>query len=141
MLTLDTARAVGVDSRLNPTQSIFGGAKYLQKLMRRIPESVTGENRLWFALAAYNVGFGHLQDARELAKKLGKNPDRWVVLKEVLPLLSQKQYYSKLQYGYARGTEPVLYVQRIRNYRQVLERNIKQQSSQQAQVEVSTNTK
>ena len=126
MLTLNTAKSVGVTNRLNATQSINGGAKYMKKMMRRITESVKEENRLWFALAAYNVGYGHLKDARQLAEKLGKNPDLWVDLKEVLPLLSQKQYYSELKYGYARGTEPVLYVQRIRNYRQVLEENIKQ---------------
>ncbi|MDH5484819.1 MAG: membrane-bound lytic murein transglycosylase MltF [Gammaproteobacteria bacterium] len=129
MLTLNTARAVGVDSRLDATQSIFGGAKYLSRMMQRIPDSVQGENRLWYALAAYNVGFGHLKDAQKLALKLGKNPNRWVDLKEVLPLLAQKQYYASLQHGYARGTEPVLYVQRIRNYRQVLEQQIKRKAA------------
>ena len=138
MLTLDTASSVGVKSRLDATESIFGGAKYLNKMMKRIPKSVKGENRLWYALAAYNVGFGHLLDAQKLAKKLGKNPDRWVELKEVLPLLSQKQYYKNLKYGYARGSEPVLYVQRIRNYRQVLERNIKQDTVPQTKTASAT---
>ena len=141
MLTLNTAKAVGVNSRLNATQSIYGGAKYLNKMMKRIPDSVKGENRLWYALASYNVGYGHLKDARKLAKKLDKNPDLWVDLKEVLPLLAQKQYYSDLQYGYARGTEPVLYVQRIRNYRQVLEQNIKQKSVKQSQTIATSSAK
>ncbi|MCW8853650.1 MAG: membrane-bound lytic murein transglycosylase MltF [Gammaproteobacteria bacterium] len=126
MLTLNTAKAVGVKSRLNAIQSINGGAKYLNKMIKRIPDSVKNENRLWYALAAYNVGYGHLNDARKLTAKLGKNPDLWVDLKEVLPLLSQKKYYSELKHGYARGTEPVLYVQRIRNYRQLLEETLKQ---------------
>jgi len=121
MLTLNTAKSVGVTNRLDPVQSIQGGAKYIQRMLKRIPDTVSEQDRLWFALAAYNVGYGHVKDARALAKSMGKNPDLWVELKSVLPLLSQKKYYKKLKYGYARGTEPVRYVQRIRNYRQVLE--------------------
>ena len=71
--------------------------------------------------ADVHVGFGHLRDARKLARQLGKNPDYWVDLKEVLPLLSQKKYYKTLKFGYARGSEPVRYVQRIRDYQQVLQ--------------------
>ena len=123
MLTLATAKQMGVESRLDPLQSIEGGARYLVRMMKRVPDSVQGEDRLWFALAAYNVGFGHLRDARKLAEKLGKTPDFWVELKEVLPLLSQKKYYKQLQYGYARGSEPVRYVQRIRDYQQVLQQH------------------
>jgi len=124
MLTLNTAKSLGIKSRLDAAQSIRGGAKYLRKMLKRVPESVKGEDRLWFALAAYNVGYGHLKDARTLAKRLNKDPDRWVDIKTVFPLLTQKKYYKTLRYGYARGTEPVRYVQRIRNYRQVLEKNI-----------------
>jgi membrane-bound lytic murein transglycosylase F len=120
MLTQATAGQMKVSDRLDPKQSIQGGAKYLARMLGRIPESVHPEDRVWFALAAYNVGFGHLRDARTLARRLGKNPDRWVDLKEVLPLLSQKKYYKTLKFGYARGMEPVRYVQRIRDYQQVL---------------------
>ena len=125
MLTLNTAKSVGVSNRLDAKQSIQGGARYLAKMLARIPESVEGENRLWLALAAYNVGFAHLRDARILAQQLGKNPDSWAELKQVLPLLSQKKYYKKLKYGYARGSEPVTYVQRIRDYQQVLLQGLK----------------
>jgi membrane-bound lytic murein transglycosylase F len=76
------------------------------------------------ALAAYNVGFGHLTDARELAARLNKNPDKWSDLAEVLPLLTRKQYYQTLQHGYARGYEPVTYVQRIRDYQDILEKEL-----------------
>ncbi len=127
MLTLTTAKEVGVASRLDPAQSIRGGAKYLARMMKRLPESVQGEDRLWFALAAYNVGFAHLRDARTLAGRLGRNPDRWVDLKEVLPLLAEKEHYRDLPYGYARGWEPVDYVQRIRDYRNVFERQLRQE--------------
>jgi len=123
MLTLNTARSLGVTNRLDVSQSIHGGARYLSKMLKRIPETVKDEDRLWYALAAYNVGYGHLSDARRLATRLNKNPDRWMDLKQVFPLLMQKKYYKSLRYGYARGTEPVRYVQRIRDYQQVLERN------------------
>ena len=120
MLTQTTAGAVGVTNRLDPKQSIMGGAKYLDRMKRRVPDEVKGRNRLWYALASYNVGFGHVQDARELAARLGKNPNQWHDLKTVLPLLSRKKYYKTLKHGYARGTEPVRYVERIREYHDVL---------------------
>ncbi len=124
MLTQPTAKQMGVKSRIDAEQSIRGGARYLLRMLDRLPEEVQVEDRMWYALAAYNVGFGHLRDAMTLASKLGKDPYRWVDLKEVLPLLSQKKYYRDLKYGYARGSEPVTYVQRIRDYRQVLNKQL-----------------
>ncbi|GFO71429.1 membrane-bound lytic murein transglycosylase F [Bathymodiolus japonicus methanotrophic gill symbiont] len=120
MLTQSTAKAMGVKNRNNPRQSIKGGAKYLNQMRKRVPEDVVAEDRIWFALAAYNIGFGHLLDARKLARDLGKSPSTWHDLKEVFPLLSQKKYYKKLEYGYTRGTEPVKYIDRIRYYQDVL---------------------
>lgn len=125
MLTLPTAREVGIKSRLDARQSIFGGAKYLADLRSRLPDEITEPDRTWIALAAYNVGMGHVYDARKLARELGTNPDLWHDFREVLPLLSQKKYYSNLRYGYARGTEPVRYVQRIRNYHDMLLQTLK----------------
>ena len=124
MLTQRTAESLGVSDRTDPYQSILGGAKYLARMIKRVPETVTEEDRLRFALTAYNVGFGHLLDARKLAVRLGKNPDIWPALKTVLPLLSQKKYYKQLKYGYARGTEPIRYVERIENYRDILEQRM-----------------
>ena len=124
MLTLETAKEMGVKSRLNVAQSIMGGAKYLSRLEGRISDNVKGDDRWWYALAAYNVGLGHLQDALSLAGDLNLNPDSWLDLKGVLPLLSQKKYYKKLKYGYARGTEPVIYVRQIRNYQNILRAQI-----------------
>lgn len=121
MLTLNTAKSVGVVSRIDAVQSIKGGAKYLRKMIKRIPKEVLGEDRIWYALAAYNVGFGHMKDAMSLAKQQGLNPYQWVNLKTILPLLSNKKYYKNLKYGYARGSEPVRYVHRIREYQQVLD--------------------
>lgn len=120
MLTLATAREMGVESRLDVEQSIMGGARYLRRLEQRIPESVRGEDRWWYALAAYNVGMGHVHDARKLARELDLDPDNWRDMRGVLPLLSQEKYYRNLRYGRARGSEPVVYVQQIRNYRNIL---------------------
>ncbi|MFL1483395.1 membrane-bound lytic murein transglycosylase MltF [Marinobacter sp. LN3S78] len=122
MLTRNTANHIGIDNRLNPEQSIEGGARYFRQVLRMIPDHVNEPDRTWFALASYNVGFGHLEDARRLAESAGRNPDRWLDVKEFLPLLSQKEWYSKTRHGYARGHEPVLYVQNIRRYYDVLSR-------------------
>jgi len=120
MLTLTTSKELGVTSRLDAKQSIFGGARYLSQMRRRLPESIQEPDRDWMTLAAYNVGMGHVHDARSLAKNLDKDPDLWRDLETVLPLLSQKKYYKKLKYGYARGYEPVIYVRRIRDYQDIL---------------------
>ena len=122
MLTLPTAKEMGVKYRLNATQSIYGGAKYYAQLLSRVSPDVQGVERYKFAYAAYNVGMGHLIDARALARKLGKDPDRWKDLKTVLPLLSQRKYYKDLKYGYARGQEPVDYVEAIYEYHAILEK-------------------
>lgn len=120
MLTQDTARFVGAENRLDPEESIMGGAKYFRWVLGLIPEEVPEPDRTWFALASYNVGFGHLQDARMLTREDGKNPNRWLDVKEYLPLLAHKEWYTKTTYGYARGYEPVIYVQNIRRYYDVL---------------------
>ena len=120
MLTLNTAHAMGVNNRMNPVASINGGAKYLARLERKLNGDIERPTRIWFALAAYNVGLFHLRDARALAKKLGKDPDSWNDMAQVLPLLGEKRYYRNLRYGYARGLEAVRYVRRIRNYADIL---------------------
>jgi len=121
MLTLSTAKMLGVKNRLDPKQSIIGGTRHLKQMIKFVPEEVEGENRLKFALAAYNIGMGHIHDARRLARKLSLNENSWNDLKKVLPLLSQKKYYKELKYGYARGAEPVKYVDSIYDYKNILE--------------------
>ena len=116
MLTIVTAKELGIVSRLDPEQSIKGGAKYLTKLLKRIPDRITYPDRLWFALASYNVGLGHLEDARVLTDRQGANPDMWVDVKIRLLQLRQKKYYKTTRYGYARGNEAVAYVDNIRRY-------------------------
>ncbi|MGO1462677.1 MAG: membrane-bound lytic murein transglycosylase MltF [Marinobacter sp.] len=124
MLTRSTANYIGINNRLDAEESIQGGAKYFRMVHKRIPEHIAEPDRTWFALASYNVGYGHLEDARRLTESAGKNPDRWLDVKEFLPLLAQKEWYEKTRYGYARGHEPVLYVQNIRRYYDVLARKM-----------------
>ncbi|PMR70107.1 membrane-bound lytic murein transglycosylase MltF [Halomonas heilongjiangensis] len=120
MLTLPTAGELDVDDRLDPEQSISGGARYLRSLKDRLPESITGDDRLFMAMAAYNVGLGHLYDARDIAERRGGDPDRWADVREALPLLQEREWHSKTRHGYARGGEPVLYVRNIRRYHEIL---------------------
>lgn len=120
MLTLNTAKEMEIKNRLNPDQSIQGGTRYFRKLLDRIPASVTGQERIWLALAAYNIGYGHLEDARTLAQQHGANPNRWADVKDYLPLLTKRQYYKFTRHGYARGHEAVGYVQNIRNFYTIL---------------------
>ena len=116
MLTLTTAKEMGVSNRLDARSSIMGGAGYLRKLRNRLPASVVEPDRTYMALAAYNVGYGHLTDVRKLTEKLGGNPNRWDDVRDTLPLKADKEYYQDTRYGYARGWEPVAYVDNIRNY-------------------------
>ena len=120
MLTLRTAQAMGVSDRLNPKQSIEGGAKYIVHVKNQLPESIQEPDRTWFALAAYNIGGGHLEDARKLTEAEGLDPNKWLDVQKILPRLSQKQWYSKTRYGYARGGEPVHFVRNIRRYYDIL---------------------
>ncbi len=116
MLTKNTAQSLGISDRTDAEQSISGGAQYLQDMMAKVPETVPEGERIWFALAAYNMGYAHMLDARALTAKTKGNPDSWSDVKQRLPLLSQKQWYQKLTYGYARGHEAYAYVENIRKY-------------------------
>ena len=116
MLTLATAKQMGIKSRLDAEQSIRGGSKYFKRMIAKMPDRIPSPDRMWFALASYNVGFGHLNDARIITQQQGGDPDRWVEVKTRLPLLQQKKYYKNTKYGYARGKEPVNYVDNIRRY-------------------------
>ncbi|HLZ96545.1 MAG TPA: membrane-bound lytic murein transglycosylase MltF [Steroidobacteraceae bacterium] len=120
-LTSDTATAAKVTNPADPRQSIFGGARYFGQVYAKIPVHIPEPDRTWFALAAYNIGYGHLEDARVLAQKAGRDPDSWQDVREFLPLLEQEEWYSRTENGYARGWEPVRYVDNVRDYRDLLE--------------------
>ncbi|WP_269517619.1 membrane-bound lytic murein transglycosylase MltF [Alteromonas sp. BMJM2] len=116
MLTLDTASDWDVSDRVDPEQSIRGGSRYFASLLSRIPARIGNPDRVWMAMAAYNIGMGHLEDARVLTERQGGNPDLWVDVKRRLPQLRQKKYYRTTRYGYARGDEAMQYVENIRRY-------------------------
>lgn len=122
MLTEDTADHLGVRNRLDPEESILGGATYLRMLKEALPDSVPEPDRTWLALAAYNIGTGHLEDARRLARRLGRDPDSWKDMKDVLPLLARAEYAGKLRYGYARGGEARAFAENVRIYYDILSR-------------------
>ncbi|KMK50817.1 murein transglycosylase [[Actinobacillus] muris] len=132
MLTRDTAERMNVTDRLNPEQSVRAGAEYLHLLMSQLPQTIDKEDRIWYGLAAYNMGMGHLIDVRRLTKQLGGNPDNWLDVKKNLPLLAEKRYYSQLKYGYARGFEAFQYVENIRRYYNSIinQQRLKEQESQ-----------
>jgi membrane-bound lytic murein transglycosylase F len=121
MLTEDTARYLGIDDRVDPRNSIFGGAQYYARQTERVADSVEEPDRTWMALAAYNVGFNHVKDARQIVEWQGGDPDTWVDISKALPLLAQREWYSRVPFGYARGWEPVLYVNNIRAYYNILQ--------------------
>lgn len=120
MLTQDTADYLNIADRLDPESSIMGGARYFARQTERVADTVGEPDRTWMALAAYNVGFNHIKDARTIVESQGGNPDTWLDLRKALPLLAQRKWYSRLPYGYARGWEPVLYVNNIRSYYNIL---------------------
>jgi len=120
MLTQVTAKELGISDRVDPRQSVDGGARYLMDLKQRLSKDIKGPDRLWIALASYNVGLGHILDARMLARKFGANPNLWREVKKYLPLLTRPKWYQQTRFGYARGYEPVKYVENIRTYYEIL---------------------
>ncbi|MGB8857504.1 MAG: membrane-bound lytic murein transglycosylase MltF [Burkholderiales bacterium] len=121
MLTVETAERMKIADRLDARQSILGGAEYLLILRETaIPERIPEPDRTWLALAAYNQGLGHIEDARVLAQSRKFSPDAWLDVKLNLPLISSPRHYKKLKHGYGRGNEAVHFVENIRNYYDIL---------------------
>ncbi|CAM3532798.1 lytic transglycosylase F [Rouxiella silvae] len=133
MLTSATAQGLGVNNRLDTEESIRGGALYLNKIIATLPDTIADDDKIWFALAAYNMGYGHMLDARQLTAAQKGNPDSWVDVKQRLPMLNQKRYYSKTTYGYARGTQAFNYVENIRKYQISLVGYLMEKEKQKAQ--------
>jgi membrane-bound lytic murein transglycosylase F len=122
MLTDSTADLMGVTDRLDPKQSIPAGAKYLAKMIETIPDRIPEPDRTYMGLAAYNIGYAHVEDARVLAQRMKLNPDSWNDIKKTLVMLNNPEYYSTAKYGYASGGAPVIFVESIRSYQRILER-------------------
>jgi membrane-bound lytic murein transglycosylase F len=107
---------MGIADRTNAAQNISAGARYFATVREKIPDRIPEPDRTWLTVAAYNVGFGHLEDARILAQTRGKNPDSWPDVRDQLPLLGEERWYSLVKRGYARGWEPVQFVDRVQRF-------------------------
>ncbi len=118
-VTRDTARRMGVNNRIDPNKNVHAGVKYL-RTRYDYWSHINEPDRTKFALASYNIGLGHVRDAQKIALELGLPPDKWSGIQQTLPLLREKKYYQRSKHGYARGTEPVLYVSRIFTYYDIL---------------------
>nr|WP_255775443.1 transporter substrate-binding domain-containing protein [Microbulbifer sediminum] len=111
-----TAAQMGVNDLFVPENNIRAGITYLDWLEERFPRDLEFDEKIYFTLAAYNAGHGHVRDARRLAESLGKDPDRWFGhVEEAMLKLSEPEYYRKARFGYVRGREPVNYVRQIRS--------------------------
>ncbi len=122
MLTEDTAQRLQVKDRLDGRESILGGARYLVLMREALPPRITEPDRTYLALAAYNVGLGHLEDARILAQRSGLDPDQWQNVRQVIGRLADPAVYPSLRHGYARGHETLHFVDSVRNFRDILDR-------------------
>ncbi len=122
MLTEKTAKSLGVTNRLDPKQSIPAGARYIKQLKDRFPDTIAEPDRTYLALAAYNIGYAHVLDARTLARRQGLNPDSWADIKKTLFQLRKPKYYKTVRHGYASGGAPIVFVETIRSYQRILEK-------------------
>ena len=111
-----TGRQLGYSNLTRPENGVAAGVAYMDWLEQRFPARLDLAEKLYFTLAAYNAGHGHVEDARRLAERLGKDPDKWFGnVEEAMLLLSRPEYARQARYGYVRGAEPVKYVRQIKN--------------------------
>jgi membrane-bound lytic murein transglycosylase F len=120
MLTERTAEMMGVTNRLDAAESIKGGALYFERVLAKVPERISEPDRAWLAVAAYNIGFGHVEDARILTESQGADPDDWDAVRERLPLLSDENWHRRVPRGYAAGGQAVEYVDNVQQYYELL---------------------
>ncbi len=123
MLTDETAARVEVKNRLDPRESIIGGARYFALLKEALSPKIEEPDRSFLGLAAYNLGLGHLEDARILAQRAGLDPHKWQDVRQVIGKLADPDTFASLKHGYARGFEALQLVDNVRNYYEILERN------------------
>jgi membrane-bound lytic murein transglycosylase F len=124
MLMPVTARKMGVSNVFSPDENILGGARYLAYVMGRIPPRITDPDRTWLALAAYNIGIGHLEDARIITQMRKKNPDHWPDVRTSLPRLSDPHWHTRVKRGYANGQETVQFVERVGQFTTILQSSV-----------------
>jgi membrane-bound lytic murein transglycosylase F len=121
MLTQHTADMMGVEDRDEPRDSVMGGAHYFAKVIGKIPERIPETDRTWLAVAAYNLGFGHVEDSRIITQIRGGDADNWDDVSASLPLLADEKWHKRVQRGYARGSVAVQYVANVRLYFEMLQ--------------------
>jgi membrane-bound lytic murein transglycosylase F len=124
MLMPVTAKKMGVKDVFHPDENIMAGARYLAYMKTRIPQRIRDPDRTWLAMAAYNIGIGHLEDARIITQMRKKNPDRWADVRANLPRLSDPHWHSKVKRGYANGRETVQFVERVAQFAAILESTV-----------------
>lgn len=124
MLMPVTARKMGVNNVFSPDENIMGGARYLAYMKERIPKRIRDPDRTWMAMAAYNIGIGHLEDARIITQMRKFNPDRWHDVRSNLPRLSDPRWHSRVKRGYANGAETVEFVERVSQFAAILESRV-----------------
>ncbi len=124
MLMPRTAQKMGVSNVFSPDENILGGARYLAYMKERIPQRIRDPDRTWMAMAAYNIGIGHLEDARIITQMRKKNPDRWSEVRANLPRLSDPHWHSRVKRGYANGDETVQFVERVTQFAAILETRV-----------------
>ena len=119
-LMFSTAASLGVEDLFDPVQNINAGVLYLKILYDHF-DKADSPDRLYLALAAYNIGQGHILDARNLARQTNLDPDKWQSLKKTLPLLQYRKYYKNSKYGYCIGTQTLNYIKQIMLYYDILQ--------------------
>ncbi len=125
-----TAKELGIEDLNNPKLGIQAGIRYMDWVRERMQKhTIQADQLLWFTLACYNAGTGHVRDAMRLAKQKGWRDDIWFDnVEKAMLLLSQRKYAAKARYGYVRGKEPVNYVraikQRYETYQHVVASNL-----------------
>jgi membrane-bound lytic murein transglycosylase F len=109
-----TAEELGVTNLNEPEQAISSGIRYLNWTRDRFSKNLPVQEQIFFSLASYNAGYGHVKDAQRLARQIGLRDDKWFNhVEKAMLLLQQKEYYKKARFGYVRGSEPVNYVRNI----------------------------
>ena len=124
MLMPQTATKMGVKDVFSPDENILAGARYLAYMKERIPKRINDPDRTWLAMAAYNIGIGHLEDARIITQMRKKNPDRWSDVRANLPRLSDPHWHSRVKRGYANGRETAQFVERVSQFGAILEASV-----------------
>ena len=119
MLTQKTAKEMGIKKRTNPEQSILGGANYFQKNLNRLPEDIPKLDRMWMALAGYNLGFVNINLARKLTSESGGNANLWSDVSLYLPIVLIERY-AKEEKEFEKHLQAIEYVERIQLYYQTL---------------------